>query len=259
MRRLALVAAMVGAILVVAAPVPAHAGGSTFTFARPWYRPGDHAVGHADFWVRHGYRTLPGGPFYAELVLQPKWWNHVLTFPPNAIRLSRVRIRPTADPKIGLATLAFRVPDVPPGEYGIAPCISPCDGMYDVGDLVGGWFVVGSPVERQLEADRRATENDLRELASDQAATARGLQALRRTSRAETASLRRQLAELRPAPGPGWTRVAGWIAAGAFVVVALGLAVTMRRRRPKVPPPGAFARPGDGVRPDDEVRLRAGP
>ncbi len=240
---------MVSVAIAVSTPWPAHAGGSVLTFPRPWYRPGDQALGHDRVWFRQGYPSRPLGPFYAVLVPKPKWWNHLTPYPDNAIRLGRIQLRATAEPTIGLATVSFRVPDVPPGEYGISPCVSPCEGATGIGDLVaGGWFIIGSPVERQVEAARRSTEKDLRGLAVDQAGIAEGLQQLRGTLQAAMTSFRDHLAELRAAGGPGWGTLAGWIAAGAFGVLALVQAVTLRRQRRKVRPDETFDPPKSGVR-----------
>ena len=125
-------------------------------------------------------------------------------------------------PDIGRARLAFRVPQVPPGEYGIAPCASPCGGWTAVGDLVGSWFTVGSPVERQLEAVRRSTSKELRTLLGNQVQAQRWLTA-------QTATLRDLVLRLERGRGTDWALVTGWAMAGVLAATALALA--LRRRR----------------------------
>src|SRR5947207_5696287 len=221
MARRAVCVAIMALALVPALSSEASAGGSTLTFPRQWYRPGQWAVGRGEFWARGGYRSLSGGPYYGVLVLEPRWWNHLRTFPADAVRLGRFRIGPTQRPDIGRARLAFRVPQVPPGEYGIAPCASPCGGWTAVGDLVGSWFTVGSPVERQLEAVRRSTSKELRTLLGNQVQAQRGLTA-------QTAKLRELVLRLERGKGTDWDLVTGWAMAGVLAATALALA--LRRR-----------------------------
>lgn len=149
-----------------------------------------------------------------------------------------------------VARAHFSVPDVPPGEYSVLVCQSPCT-LIGFGDWLSGWLrIVRTPAEARLLSRARTQREEIMTLSS----RVRGLQT---TVEELESDLRRATAQLREAsrisreslvtpsvPAPVQTvspvretDVTWWIAGlAALIGLALGLVGTRRRRAAFVVP-----------------------
>ncbi len=114
-------------MLVLVAPVGvASAGGSTWTFDRPHYQPGDTAFGWAPIAWEHdpALGTPEQGPYFASVALIPPSG----PVPGQPIDISAVPVgeitvslEPYGDGPVRFgphhAEITFTVPDLPPGHY----------------------------------------------------------------------------------------------------------------------------------------------
>ena len=125
MKRLTLALAIVAAALV--GSVPAWAGGSSFTFDQPSYRPGDRAFAWSTAYDLAQIRR--DGPFAAWIVPVGDWtWGGV---PAAAVHVGEIVPHTGAYQQSNVLspnhlTLEFTVPELPPGEYGMVNCNRPC-------------------------------------------------------------------------------------------------------------------------------------
>ncbi|SRR6266545_3692979 len=130
---------------------PAHAGGSVWQFDADHYQPGARAFAWATVSWEHSdaLGTPDDGPYFAYISRSaPDMPSQFPAIPPGAVRV--------ADVKIGLepydiggvrfgphhATIEFVVPDLPPGEYDVVHCNSPC--TTTLGDITFGTLTIGS-------------------------------------------------------------------------------------------------------------------
>jgi hypothetical protein len=124
MKRLTLAVALV-AVLWSAAP--ASAGGSSFLYDQPSYRPGEQAFGWSTAYDLEQFRQE--GPFAAWLVpVDDHAWGEV---PAGAVFIGRIvphtgPYEPANVISPNHLTLDFTVPDLPPGEYTMVHCNQPC-------------------------------------------------------------------------------------------------------------------------------------
>ncbi len=144
-RRLGPSIAVLALGLLVLAAEPAAAGGSSFTFDRESYRPGDQAFAWSTLYLAD---STDDGPYGAWLATVDDAMA-IPGIPPDAIYVGDISIHDGPyEPSNVLsprhARLAFTVPDVAPGEYTIVNCNRPCTAP--IMDITwGGTMVVAGP------------------------------------------------------------------------------------------------------------------
>jgi hypothetical protein len=119
--------AFVALLAAVSSAGPAAAGGSSFSYDRASYRPGEQASAWSTAYDLEQF--LRDGPFAAWIVpVDDHAWGEV---PDGAVFVGR--IVPHAGPyepsnviSPNHLTLDFTVPDLPPGEYTMVDCNQPC-------------------------------------------------------------------------------------------------------------------------------------
>jgi hypothetical protein len=140
-------ALVVAAVLTLAQP--ASAGGSNWELDRPRYHPGDTAFAWAPVAWEHSdtLGTPEDGPYSAWLVPladPPTWsWPNV---PPVDERVATLVISLDPYEQGGVrfgphhATVEFTVPDLPPGDYELVHCNTPC--TTPLGDITFGELTI---------------------------------------------------------------------------------------------------------------------
>jgi hypothetical protein len=146
---MAVVIALAGAGLV--GNGPARAGGSTWTFDRDSYEPGDVAHGWAPVFWEHNpdLGTPEDGPYLAFVApVGPGFgFGAEATIPDGAVRVAEIQVHLEPYDAGGVrfgphhATLAFTVPELAPGMYQVWHCNDPC--TTTLGDLGWGSFWIG--------------------------------------------------------------------------------------------------------------------
>lgn len=127
----------------------ADAGGSHLAFDRPWYDVGDVAVGTSDLfpgccdrgWIDDGPYVAWARPFGA------------LDDAPTFLGPVRIDLVPVDGQSVRrpTAVVEFEVPGLQPGQYSVKVCNEGC--VKELGDLVGGVFWIGPPVESPPSVD----------------------------------------------------------------------------------------------------------
>ena len=265
---------LVPAVALLASAVPARAGGwDSLRFRRDYYLVGHIAEVSQQFFAGKlkGAGSLDAGPYYAYLLVDSKGTGFGMIDPPKvpegAIPLGTLGIhgpvvRSDGYP-YGVASLRFRVPDVPTGTYSIGFCDDPCVHS-SIGWLAWGTITIAhTPYEGRLmthlaEAEQRASAAELRARRSERATEhlRRTLEATRtrlagaRTALEAATRSGTSVAATTSSPGKSGSRV--WpiasiaVAAALATVFAAGLVVGSRRAR----------RPGVAVLDLDTVRER---
>jgi len=235
------------ALVVLAASVPAHAGGwDSLRFRRDHYLVGQIARARTEFFAGdlEGAGPLDGRVYSAYLLPRSRDIGFGMITPPTiptgAIRLGALDVegpfeKPDGYP-YGIASLTFSVPDVPTGSYSIGFCDDPCT-YGTVGWLAWGYLtIVHTPLEGRLlrreaglEARVDALERTLRLAERDSAAVVAELTGSLRTARtalrvASSAPSIDRAEATRPAPVPAaepslpWWASFGVGAAGASLL-----------------------------------------
>lgn len=245
-------------VVALLAPSPARAGGwDGFTFRRDYYLVGHVAEVRQDFFAGglEGTGPLNAGPYYAYLLVGSRNGGSAMIDPPKvprgAIRLGALGIQgPVVHADgypYGVASLRFRVPDVPSGRYAIGLCDDPCVHS-TVGWLAWGTITIahtpyeGRLIGRLADAEDRASALEYRAKRSERATERlqRTLAETRTTLARVRATAGRSVERVAPAaepsspgePGsPFWPIAAtvGVLLAGA--AFALGALVGSRRAR----------------------------
>jgi hypothetical protein len=241
-------------VLVLTYPLPAASGGgATFDFGSDYLVIGDDVTGRTGVWLgakRSGH--LGDGPFHAYLVPANTHFPEE-GLPQEATWLAPISFEPEPGP-YATATVSFRVPDVPPGDYSLMVCDVPCT-TQSVGDLIGGWFTIASsPVEARIQslADRidwktGALRRQMNREEKRAERTEEGLATRVDRLQRELDALASRTAPRPPDAGtPAWLAGTGW---GAALMLALTL-LTRRRRKEPPPPPGPEA---EWVIPEERV------
>jgi hypothetical protein len=230
--RRAVLASILGAVVVGLAPPPAFAGGSIVSVEpRSWARQGSEIRIHGTFCEGTG-APVSAGPWFAYL--------DPLVGPAPATIVGRVAIAPNTGKFCQWrVTATLRVPQVAPGAYSLVVCDRGC--TKGVGDLVGAGFrfvVVGSPREQALRIQRlttglrKARHRQEQQLTDLNGAIARG------DARAE--ALETQVNQLRDQLAAERRDRSAWFDALlilVLVVAALTILITRRRRRSRVSVP----------------------
>lgn len=266
MRRIRSIVICTSTVLALLTVIPhrAGAGGSTFSFNRRWFAPGQTAVGTTQFSDGiEGQGLVAEGPYFAYLLRGDRFIDppHV---PKDAFALGRVRML-AVDASVGIweASIQFVIPDVRPGRYTVSLCNDPCRDAY-VGDLMGAWISIAASAEqaklKNLEAgiEERVTQQLWETISSLQ----EQLDALRERPPSTTVAtelrltatedqierLNAQVRDLQERADQGlmaWLWVAGW-------VVAAGIAILWRRTTIRQGRSVAIARSSEAP-PSDEV------
>ncbi len=124
---------------------PAGAGGSTFEFDQASYRPGDRALAWSTLYLPDSTDDGPYGAWLASVDAAMA----ASGIPPGAVYVGDITVHDgpyepgnVISPRH--ARVAFTVPDLPPGEYTIVNCNSPC--TRPIADITwGGTMVVAGP------------------------------------------------------------------------------------------------------------------
>lgn len=185
-RLVAVVLSTVVTVLLGSA-LPARAGGwDSLRFRREHYLIGQLATARTEFFAGklEGSGPLDGRAYYAYLL--PSSSDELFgmidapTIPADAIRLGALRVEgpltKAGGYRYGIASLTFRVPDVPSGSYSIGFCDDPCT-HGTVGWLAWGYLtIVHTPLEARLlrARDRAQARADVlrRDLRDAERATA---------------------------------------------------------------------------------------
>lgn len=145
MKRIGIVSGLALWLMVMSAP-SGSAGGAVWHFDDVEYQPGDIAEATtAVAWNHDGSLGTPAdGPFVIYLAPMDSVAESWPGLPDGSIPVGIVEIH--VGPYQGAdgesygpnhAVARFEIPDVPPGEYQIAHCNSPC--TKTLGDIIGGW------------------------------------------------------------------------------------------------------------------------
>jgi hypothetical protein len=143
-QRSATAVALVAATLAVAGS-PAHAGGSTIAFERPWYEPGELATGRVEFFSPGCCNAgdVDDDPYFLTMHrLDDTGRMADAPIPVGVLWIGWERSRFPPHPATWVAVAEFVVPDAPPGQYGIS--VANAEGL-QLGAITGGWFHVGPP------------------------------------------------------------------------------------------------------------------
>ena len=260
-RRTAILVLLV--VVAAARPGPAAAGGSAFGFPRPYYAPGEEAKGSTSF---DPMGVLPDHPVHAYLLPEGTWIEPP-GVPSGAVDLGAVAFSgPGGDH--ARVRLAFTVPSVPPGGYGISLCDVPCR-TTSFGDLIGGWIrVVATPEEARTRAlideaqsavwdevsatsarideMARRVQSALADYGRAQLSRSRELSERIDAVQARVSALEEELATATArAEGSPW--LGGWAAAGGVALAWAGSALRRRREDRSEPDPGTGASPSPRV------------
>ena len=243
MRRIvAVVVISLGSLALL--PSAAGAGGADwFEFKRPYYAPGEAAVGRTRVWFASEGRARMAtrGRFVAYLLPRDRWLRPP-GVPAAAISLGPV-IFSSPDGTTAVATLDFTVPEVPDGDWTIGVCNVPCT-KAAIGGLYGGSIrIASSPamaatlhLEDRLHLTRQMARHDSRRMERQLRVVRVQLDELR----TEVGLLEQQLerrersvANERPS-ATGFPVLLGWLLVG--LTVAFGLVAFRPRRRPVLAP-----------------------
>lgn len=186
MRHVQRLVSLLPAVALLAMASPARAGGwNSLTFRRDYYLVGRVAEARQQFFAGklEGTGSLEAGPYYANLLVDSRGEGFDMIDPPKvpdgAIRLGALGLQgPVVHADgypYGVASLWFRVPDVPSGRYSIGFCDDPCVHS-TVGWLAWGTITIAhTPYEGRLigklaEAKDRASSLAYRARKSERAA-----------------------------------------------------------------------------------------
>jgi hypothetical protein len=153
MKRIGIVSGLALWLMVMSAP-SGSAGGAVWHFDDAEYQPGDIAEATTSVaWSHDGSLGTPDdGPFVIYLAPMDSVAESWPGLPDGSIPVGIVEIHvgpyQRADGESygpNHAVARFEIPDVPPGEYQIAHCNSPC--TKTLGDIIGGWdlHVIAGP------------------------------------------------------------------------------------------------------------------
>jgi hypothetical protein len=136
---------------IVLSPLPASAGGNWIELRKDgalnaYLVPGSRRVAHASAYAEDPLRVRERGPYFAWLSPTTYGWTLPRADSPRTIRLGRLSI----DWDRMKASVAFVVPQVPPGEYLIAFCDSDCSHAFGDVDPTGGVHVFATALEARL-------------------------------------------------------------------------------------------------------------
>ena len=237
--RLVRIAFAVGLVLagVGMSGSPARAGGAVFDFPKDSYLPGDVVVGVSkNVSIRIPTTAKPqDGPFHAFLVRSGGRFDPFqrATGDSRRIPLGPISFTKTR-PGFVTARIVFRVPDVEHGTYAIQMCNRPCTDRW-VGDLVGGWFYVGTPLEYRvltlrtdLADQRRRLHGQTHRLLTLRSEMRTEVAAVEQRLGGDLAEMHRLLRSVRSdGVSPTWL-VLGWTMAG---LLGIALVLLARRRR----------------------------
>jgi len=167
------VTSAVAVVTVVAAAVPAAAGGSWLSPVRDRYEPGDTVTLVAYVSGSGTLGSVADGPFFAYLrrLEVPLTVPNELQMAPFTPRASYMQLGPLvianrgrADYAAYRASVQFRLPsDLPAGRYGVIYCNATC--TKGLSDLIGGVIFVGIDPRQPDLADvaaRRARDRQPR-------------------------------------------------------------------------------------------------
>jgi len=153
MKRIGIVSGLALWLMVMSAP-SGSAGGAVWHFDDAEYQPGDIAEATTSVaWNHDGSLGTPDdGPFVIYLAPMEAVAESWPGLPDGSVPVGIVEIhlgpyQETDGESYGPhhAVARFEIPDVPPGEYQIAHCNSPC--TQTLGDIIGGWdlHVIAGP------------------------------------------------------------------------------------------------------------------
>jgi hypothetical protein len=152
--KLGVLAALIACSIALLVGV-ASAGGSPWEFDRDSYEPGDRAVARAPFGTgccNTGW--LDEGPYFAWVLPRGEGGGGSAVIPADALRVGEVETSEQSYEYEGrtfshfVASVAFSVPDLPPGPYSLLHCNDPC--TKTLGDITDGFFWVGPPGDPAL-------------------------------------------------------------------------------------------------------------
>lgn len=190
MRRIC--SAIVGALLVVVAGVPAGAGGALLDFDREFYVPGDVVHASSGVWLKSARGRLEHGPYFAYVSRYTGLDSMPSPAPADAQRVAEARIEPR-DHRYGDVYVEFPLPDLEPGKYWVTICNDPC--KLQLGDVMPTTMTV---VEDDVEGRAVvATERVRLALRSLQHRMPDGLRARLKKVEAEVERLGAEVEELR--------------------------------------------------------------
>lgn len=256
MRRIAAIGLVALGVLALL-PAGARAGGAAwFEFRRPYYSPGDVAVGRARVWFASEERAgmVADGRFVAYLLPEDRWLRPP-SVPDAAIPLGPVTFS-SPDENTAIATLEFTVPDVATGDWNVSVCNQPCTESM-IGDLLGGSIrVARSPamagvlgLEDRLNLTRDMARYDGRRMERQLDVLRVQFDALRTEMKLLEQRLDRQQRPPReePTPPASFPAPIGWILVALTVLFGL-VAFRPRRTAAMSPDPPEIERIDDRER-----------